>query len=128
LRSGKRAYPQIVERATIAGDVVVVVVSGAKTIGEALRYVGCAVWADAPAPVVAGGAGVIGFGIFDRQGEYWGRVKAEPRFSLNQILEIEDGEGGIVYVPWHEKLIVKIDRRRRVVVIDPPEGLRDLNK
>ncbi len=58
-----------------------------------------------------------------------GNGQGPPQFSLNQVLEIEDAASGeTVYVPWHDSLVVKIDRRAGTVVIDPPAGLRELNK
>ena len=72
---------------------------------------------------------LLGFRVFDLQGDCWGTVTDQPQFSLNRLLEIEDAAAGrTVYVPWHENLVVKIDRRGKTLVIDPPAGLRDLNK
>jgi ribosomal 30S subunit maturation factor RimM len=56
-------------------------------------------------------------------------VVAQPRFSLNQVLEVaEEGSGKTILVPWHPELVVRIDRRAGIVVIDPPAGLRELNR
>ncbi len=130
LKSSKRTFPQTIASISVAGDDAIIAFNGVHTIGEALRFVGCSLWADGPAPHNAAdrAPGVLGFRVYDLQGECWGMVKSQPQFSLNQILEIEDAAGATVYVPWHDSLIVKIDRRSRAVVIDPPAGLRDLNK
>jgi hypothetical protein len=72
---------------------------------------------------------VLGFSVFDGQGTCWGKVKAQPQYSFNQLLEVEDEPTGeIFYVPWHESIIKKIDRRAKTIWIDPPQGLRDLNR
>ncbi len=128
LRSTKRSFPQVIERISVACGDAIVAFSGAHDIGEALRFVGCTLWADVPAPRADKGPDVLGFKVFDRQGELWGTVRSQPQFSLNRILEIEEASGATVYVPWHESLVVRIDRRSRSMVIDPPAGLRDLNK
>jgi ribosomal 30S subunit maturation factor RimM len=128
LRSSKRSYPQTIERIAGAGNDAIVAFSGARTINEALRFVGCSLWADVAEPEVQRQPGVLGFRVFDSRGEFWGTVCAQPQFSLNQVLEIEDDAGRTVYVPWHESLVVKVDRRARSLVIDAPAGLRDLNK
>jgi len=131
VRSSKRVFPQTIEHLSVAGSDAVVSFAGVRTISEALRFAGCSLWAEVPAAEAAAQAtdGVLGFRVFDLQGECWGTVKAQPNFSLNQVLEIEDAASGeTVYVPWHESLVVKIDRRAGTVVIDPPGGLRDLNK
>lgn len=139
IRSNKRVFPQTIEHMSVSGSDAVISFSGVDTIGEALRLVGCSLWAERPAVEVRSvgaladaddpAAGVLGFRVFDLQGEYWGTVRAQPNFSLNQVLEIEDAAGGeTVYVPWHESLVVEVDRRAGRIVIDPPAGLRDLNR
>ncbi len=129
LRSSKRIFPQKIERISAAGSEAIVAFSGARTIGEALRFVGCTLWADVPAAAGEDSEGFLGFQVFDLQGECWGTVESWSHFSLNQLLEIKDeATGATIYVPWHESLVVKIDRAARTLVIDPPAGLRDLNK
>ena len=130
-RSSKRVFPQTIEHISTAGSDAVIAFSGVRTINEALRLVGCSLWAEgqSAAASAGSGAGVLGFRVFDLQGECWGTVKAQPHFSLNQVLEIEDdATGETVYVPWHDSLVKKIDRGAGILVIDPPGGLRDLNK
>ncbi len=130
-RSSKRVFPQTIEHLSAAGGDAVISFAGVRTINEALRLVGCSLWAEGPAAGAAAepGAGVLGFRVFDLQGECWGTVKAQPHFSLNQVLEIEDpATGETVYVPWHDSLVVKIDRLAGILIIDPPAGLRELNK
>ena len=129
VRSNKRIFPQTIEAISITGGDAVVSFAAVRTIGEALRFVGCSLWAEVPVAAARAAAGVLGFRVFDLQGECWGTVKASPQFSLNQVLEIEDAASGeTVYVPWHDSLVVKIDRRAGTLLIDPPPGLRELNK
>jgi len=45
--------------------------------------------------------------------------------SLNIILEITY-KNDIVYVPFND--IIKINRKEKLIIIDPSEGLKDLNK
>jgi ribosomal 30S subunit maturation factor RimM len=129
LRSSRRVFPQTIEHIAVSGQEAVIAFSGAHTISEALRFVGCSLWAEVPAPKADSAAGLLGFQVFDLQGNCWGTVKSLPRFSLNQLLEVADPiSGETAYVPWHRSLVVRIDRGARTMVIDPPAGLRDLNK
>jgi len=139
LRSNKRSFPRTIERISVAGSDALIAFSGTGGISEALKLVGCSLWADGPSlKALAEGAPEaaperadewIGFQVYDLQGECWGTVRSQPQFSLNQLLEVEDvSTGKTVYVPWHESLVVRIDRRARTIIIDPPAGLRDLNK
>lgn len=129
LRSSKRSLSQTIEHISAAGDDAVMAFSGAHSIGEALRIVGYSLYADVPEVKAKRAGSILGFQVFDPQGNCWGTVKAQSHFSLNQLLEIEDAASGeTVYVPWHESLVVRIDRRAKTIFIDPPAGLRDLNK
>jgi len=129
LRSSKRVFPQIIERVSAAGGVAVIAFRDIHTIAEALRLVGCSLWSEVPEAGQKATGGFLGFRVFDRQGECWGVVKSQSHFSLNQVLEIENEiSGEIVLVPWHDSLVVTIDPRAGTLVIDPPAGLRELNR
>jgi ribosomal 30S subunit maturation factor RimM len=129
LRSSKRIFPQKIEHISVAGSEAILAFSGAHSIGEALRLVGCTLWAEVPEAESEPPGGFLGFQVFDLQGECWGTVESESHFSLNQLLEIKDAaSGATIYFPWHDSLVVRIDRPAKILVIDPPAGLRDLNK
>ena len=129
LKSSRRSLSQTIERVAQAGDDAIMAFSGAHSIGEALRLVGYSVYADVPAAKDKREGSLLDFRVFDLQGNCWGTIAAQPHFSLNQLLEVLDAATGeTVYVPWHENLVVKIDRRAKTLLIDPPVGLRDLNK
>ncbi len=76
VRSSKRVFPQTIEAISVAGSDAIVSFGGVRTIGEALRFVGCSLWADVPVAEARAAAGVLGFRVFDLQGECWGTVKA----------------------------------------------------
>jgi ribosomal 30S subunit maturation factor RimM len=129
LRSSRRSLSQTIERVAAAGSDAIMAFSGAHNIGEALRLVGYSIYADVPVVKARRAGSLLGFRVFDRQGNCWGTVMAQPHFSLNQLLEIQDAAtGDVIFVPWHESLVVKIDRRAKTLFIDPPAGLRELNK
>lgn len=128
LRSSRRVQPFTVEGIFPSAGEAVLALSGVDGIPAALRLVGCELWAEAPPAAAGEDPGLLGFRVFDRQGECWGIVTAQPRFSLNQVLEVTDERSGrTVLVPWHEELVVRLDRAAGVLVIDPPPGLRELN-
>lgn len=129
LRSSRRVQPHTVEGIALSAGEAVLALRGVEGIPDALRLVGCELWAEAPKAVAGDDPGLLGFRVFDRQGECWGTVTSQPRFSLNQVLEVTDeGSGRTVLVPWHEELVVRLDRASGVLVIDPPPGLRELNR
>jgi 16S rRNA processing protein RimM len=129
LKSSKYVLSQKITGISLAGNEAIMTFSDVHSINEALKIVGYSLYADLDAAKEKREASVIGFSVFDGQGNCWGKVKAQPHFSLNQLLEIEDGQSAeIFYIPWHDSIVKKIDRRAKTIRIDPPEGLRDLNR
>jgi ribosomal 30S subunit maturation factor RimM len=129
LKSSKYTLSQKIASISLAGSEAIIAFSGVHSINEALKIVGYSLYADLSAVKEKRPASVLGFSVFDGLGNCWGKVKAQPQYSLNQLLEVEDGQSGeIFYVPWHDSIVKKIDRRARAIHIDPPVGLRDLNR
>ena len=68
------------------------------------------------------------FMVQDINGRRWGKVKHGEADTLNPLLEVQDeNDTEIYYVPFTETIVKKIDRQKRLIIIDPPEGLKDLN-
>jgi ribosomal 30S subunit maturation factor RimM len=129
LRSEKHRLPEKIERMVPAGNDAIIAFSGVRSIHDAFKLVGYSLFAELATDMKGAASGVLGFTVFDSAGNCWGRVKAQPRYSLNQLLEVEDEKSGeTLYVPWHESIVKKINRRARTILIDPPTGLRELNR
>jgi len=129
LRSSKYIRQQKITAITSSGSDAIVAFAGVDSIHEALKIVGYSLYGELPVVKTKQPASVIGFAVFDGQGNCWGRVKDQPQYSLNQLLEVEDDQTGeIFYVPWHDSIVRKVDRRAKSITIDPPDGLRDLNR
>jgi 16S rRNA processing protein RimM len=43
------------------------------------------------------------------------------------LLNIDTGRGKEILIPFHENLIIKADRKKKIIKMDLPEGLTDLN-
>lgn len=129
LRSSKYVRPKKITAITpLAGDAIVAF-AGVDSIQEALKIVGYSLYGKQPVVRSKRPASVLGFDVFDGQGNRWGRVMAQPQFSLNQLLEVQDEQSGeVFFVPWHESIVRKVDRRAKSIIIDPPDGLRELNR
>jgi 16S rRNA processing protein RimM len=129
LKSSKYVLSHKITHISATGSEAIIAFSGVRSIHEALKIVGYSLYADLDLAKEKRQATVVGFSVFDGQGNCWGKVKAQPQYSLNQLLEVEDGQTGeTFYVPWHGSIVKKIDRRSKTIHIDPPEGLRDLNR
>lgn len=67
------------------------------------------------------------FTVTDIHGQLWGRVRRIRHSDLNPIIEVESGEE-VIDVPFNEGIVKDIDWEDRSIILDPPDGLRDLNR
>ncbi len=115
--------------------------AGIDSINDALKLVGysiCVEGIELPEPPEndqnAHPQGTISFTVIDIRGEVWGTVEDIDDSSMNTLLEVRapNGEGGseseIRYVPFADGIVTKIDHQNKTITIDPPEGLKELNR
>jgi 16S rRNA processing protein RimM len=63
----------------------------------------------------------------DLQGRMLGRVWSLGEAPGGPLLEIETAEGRKVLVPFVETIVIAVEPEKSRIVLDPPEGLLDLN-
>jgi 16S rRNA processing protein RimM len=97
------------------------------SIEQAYRIIGYSVFMDREKKIRVDDEFLIHFEVRDVHQKRWGTVRAIKQFGLNKILEISEN-GETIYVPYNADIIREVRDIERVIVIDPPEGLRDLNK
>jgi 16S rRNA processing protein RimM len=102
------------------------------TINEALKLVGYSIYIPNHKQADSGEKETLeeleDFLVQDIDGRPWGKVKHGEADALNPLLEVQDeNETDIYYVPFTETIVKKIDRQKRLIIIDPPGGLKDLN-
>ncbi|NIM18370.1 MAG: hypothetical protein GTO45_40840 [Candidatus Aminicenantes bacterium] len=109
------------------------------TINDAYKLVGYSIYSTkiSTSPVNAANAVTeqaakgVEFTVKDVSGCVWGKVKHIETYGVyetNQILEVVGDEGDVIYVPFSEGIVKKIDREKKIITIDPPDGLKGLNK
>lgn len=96
------------------------------SINDALRLVGYEVFVK-ESPKDGSIPDIEGFSVFDINGVGWGVVSRVDLPGPNRLMEVFDGINYIM-VPFDDSIVIKIDEKEKKVVLDPPEGLRDLNK
>lgn len=70
-----------------------------------------------------------GFSVRDVNGDLWGQVIYFEADSVNKLLEIQgEKETDVYYVPFTDTIIKQIDEEKRLIIIDPPDGLKSLNE
>ncbi len=70
---------------------------------------------------------LIGCSVIDRQGQMAGRVKDVLSAGSGELLVVER-EGKEILIPFHESICVEVDVPRKLIRIDPPDGLLELNE
>ncbi len=70
---------------------------------------------------------VIGSSVVTVEGKRVGEVTAVIPVGDGELLVVS-GPGTEIYVPFRSGICVAVDPGRREIVIDPPEGLLDLNE
>jgi 16S rRNA processing protein RimM len=97
------------------------------TINDAFKLVGYSIYAN-KTDAQDTNAGIINFMVKDMEGHLWGSVINIENPGFNQLLEVEAPGGDIIYVPFTDSIVKEIDEEKKVILIDPPDGLKDLNK
>ena len=65
--------------------------------------------------------------VHAKRGEELGRVSDILETEGADLLEVQ-GDEKIILIPLTKSICRKIDMRKRIVVVDPPKGLLDLNE
>ena len=112
-------------------DYSVVKFSGINTINEALKLVGYSIYRqNAEAGDIKNEDNKMkDFMVKDVNGQLWGKVKNLEADTLNKLLEVQDEEkNNVYYVPFTDTIVKEINKEKGIIVIDPPGGLKELNK
>jgi 16S rRNA processing protein RimM len=68
-----------------------------------------------------------GFTLIDQQQRPIGIIDSIIENPGQLLLNVVSGDGTEYLVPLHEDLILKIEKRKKVIIMEIPEGLFDLN-
>ena len=129
LRSQKYTHTMEIESLHERGGDLLCKISGVETIAAAFRWVGYELYAVAESTAVQTPEepSLVGYVVSDLQGQAWGTVQWLDE-GKNPLLSITSAENGDeILLPFVPAFISTIDHNTRTIVIDPPDGLRDLN-
>jgi len=65
--------------------------------------------------------------VLDVTGLTWGKVCKVDLSGPNKTIETFDGKEYTI-IPFNDSIILKIDSSEKTILIDPPDGLKNLNK
>lgn len=127
LISKRHSLRQNVEYVKEIKGSIVLKLSHFDSIADAYKIVDCSLFMEGEAPNDRQENSLVHFIVKDTDGRLWGTVKSIKDSGLNPLIEVE-ANGEVIDVPFHEEIVKQIDWGARTIVLDPPEGLRDLNR
>lgn len=68
-----------------------------------------------------------GYSVYDVYGFDWGIVSKVDLTGPNKMIEAMDGDDQVM-IPFNNSIVLNIDHVKKKILIDPPDGLKDLNK
>lgn len=68
-----------------------------------------------------------GYSVLNQEEMTVGTVKDVIVNPGQMLLSIESASGSELLIPLHEDLILKIDKRKKIITMDLPEGLMEIN-
>ena len=71
---------------------------------------------------------IEGCTVITKSGEPVGSVHDVIQVSGNDLLVVHEREGREIFVPLTQSICLEIDLDKKTIIIDPPEGLLDLDE
>lgn len=70
---------------------------------------------------------LLGYSVINQDKKLIGTVKEVVLNPGQMLLSIESPDSRELLIPLHEDLILKIDKRKKIISMDVPEGLMEIN-
>jgi ribosomal 30S subunit maturation factor RimM len=106
---------------------VVLKIKGIDSIGEAFKIVGYSLFLKSVNFLPEQKPDWNHFAVRDIRDVFWGNVRGIRKNGLSQVIECEHA-GEIIYIPVCDEIIREVSIERKLIIIDPPQGLRKLNR
>lgn len=103
--------------------------AGYDTIEKIIEFNGCKVYLDSGGEEtnISGLNDIIGFKVESHDKSFKGTIRDITENPGQWLLNVEAENGQEILIPFHEDLIVKADRRKRLIIMNLPEGLTEIN-
>jgi len=123
--------PFFVEEYSVAStESLIIKLADINDKNKALRFIGCNVFIESDgkdkAKNFSGITEIIGYTIEDQDGKKLGIVSGIEDIPGNLLLNVTYKKKEIL-IPFHEQLLIKIDKRKKVISMIINPGLIDLN-
>ena len=101
------------------------------TVEKVKEFIGCRVFIisnEVGSSPVSIQEEIIGFELRNKEKEIIGRVKEVIENPGQWLLTVKANDGSEILIPFHEDLLISIDNTSKVIIMDLPAGLNDLNR
>jgi 16S rRNA processing protein RimM len=126
-----RPVPFFIEDSDYPGaDLIRFKFSGYDTPEAVSRFVGCRVFLTGPGAPAEKDEDLYlltGFAVISGKGEGMGTITGIIENPAQLLLSITTPGKKELLVPFHEDLILKIDRKKRIIKMEIPDGLTEIN-
>jgi len=97
---------------------------------KVIEFVGCRLFLTSPGPVennIENIPGLRGFTVLTSGKIRLGSVEEVIQNPGQWLLSVISDSDKIILIPLHENFIVKIDNKKKILIMDLPEGLTEIN-
>lgn len=120
----------VVENHYEGGELLRLKFDGYDSAGKLSEYRGCNVFLAAGTNDPDAGQDNAVFNRYtvkDTGGDVLGKIEVVIENPGQFLLSVRTGDGRELLIPFHEDLIISIDQKRKIITMEIPEGLRDIN-
>ncbi|MBN2862244.1 MAG: 16S rRNA processing protein RimM [Bacteroidales bacterium] len=120
----------ISESEYMGGHILRLKFEGYESVEKASEFAGCRVFlvsaylAETPSEKEED---LSGYRILTPENKLIGTVTGIIRNPGQYHLNVDPGSGKDIMIPFHEDLIVEVDRKKKIIIMDLPEGLAEIN-
>lgn len=122
--------PFFILSSSLSGDLLFVRFDGYELKEKVTEFIGCMVMAEAGKVSPATATLPIylnGYRVITGQGLIVGRVKKVASYPMQVMLVVEGEMGNELLIPLNEEWITGIDKKKKILEMDLPEGMTTLN-
>lgn len=112
------------------GDMMKVRFENYNTYEKIKEFTGCRVFQDTglkKGELTSNPLNINGFNVKLHDSSLTGTVAEVIENPGQWLIKVETGEGKELLIPFHEDLIIQIDRKKKIIFMDLPEGLTEIN-
>jgi 16S rRNA processing protein RimM len=125
-----KPVPFIISRSVTHGEgILKLKFKGYDTIEKIHEFNGCRVFLNSGEGQTESSrfADIIGFKVASDDNSFKGTIKDLFENPGQWLLNVEEENGETILIPLHEDLIIKVDKRKRLIIMNLPEGLTEIN-